>query len=171
MCVYYVRMDCFLWAKALLLCCRHLKSVIGNIDTAMDTIAKCSGTGARDTYEIMERAADLIARKVRILNLRIITADMLNSLSYDKRRVLDSRYIYNISAKDFSETERISMRGVYRLVNGALAVCAEYLKERNYDNNYFESRYGNEKWIISNLRKHEAREAQAAFSTNQFSRL
>ena len=145
-----------MWAKALLLCCRHLKSVIANIDITMETLAKCSGTGAQDTYEIMERAADLIARKVRLLNLRIITADMLGSLPQDKRHILDSRYIYNVSAKAFAETERLPMRTVYRSIDGALAVCAEHLAERGYDGNYFESRYNNERWIISNLKRFDS---------------
>ena len=155
-------MDCFMWAKALLLCNRHLKSVIGNIDVAMDTLAKCSGAGVRDTYEIMERAADLIARKIRIISLKVITADMLNSLPQEKRKILTGRYICHGSVRAFAEAEGLPARCIYRRTDGALQACAEYLRLAGFDNTYFESRYGNEKWIIR-LYRHSLRQDSAEY--------
>ena len=148
-----------MWAKALLLCNRHLKGVIGNIDVAMDTLAKCSGTGARETYEIMEYAADLIARKIRIINLRVITADMLNSLPHEKRRLLTGRYVYRANVKAFAEAEGVPVRSVYRRADGALQSCAEYLQAEGFDSEYFESRYRDERWIVSHLRKFSEKES------------
>ena len=151
-------MDFILWAKALLVCFRRFKRVIGEIDITMDTVALCSGTGTRDTFEVLERAADLIARKVRILNLRVITGQMLASLPQDKRRILYDRFIEGESAAAVAGKEGLTLRAVYRALNGSVSVCADYLKNAGFDGAYFEKRYGSEGWIMCNLRKLENEE-------------
>lgn len=151
-------MDYFMWAKAILLCGRRLKRVIGELDVTMDTLALCSGTGAQDAYGVMEHAADVIARKTRIINLRVITGDMLDSLPQDMRRLLALRYVSGSSAEELSRNLGIPLRSLYRRLDKAIAACADYLKRMGFDNEYFERYYGDEHWIISRFKKFTEKE-------------
>ena len=139
------------WAKALLLCNRSFGRVIGELDVAMDTLAVCSAAGTRDAFAVMEHAADIIQRKQRILNLKIITRDMLHSLPGAERRLLARRYITGSSAERISRDDGIGLRTFYRRLDAALALCGGYLKRKDYDNAYFEGRYGGEGWIIRKM--------------------
>lgn len=153
-------MDYFMWAKALLLCSKSLKRVTQSIDIAMDALALNAGRGVRDTYSLMERAADIIARKRRIINLRVITTDMLNSLAADKRHLITCRYILDDTAAAISAAEGIPIRSVYRRLNTAVTACADYLRCMGFDAAYFEERYGKEKWIMSTLKKFNEKEEE-----------
>ena len=151
-------MDYLMWAKALVLCVRSFKRVTDNIDAVLEGMAMSRGKSARDTYSLMERAIDVIMRKQRIINLRVITTDMLNSLPDDKRHILTCRYVLSDTIAAIAKSGDISVRSVYRKLHAALLTCGDYLMKMGFDAGYFEKKYGKERWIFSTIRRFEAQE-------------
>lgn len=142
-----------LWAETILRSHKHLKGVINSIDNSIDEMAINAGTGAQETYAIMERTADLIARKTRIITLRVIITDMLNSLNVQKRSIITSHYIDGDSVEEIAEKSKFMIPSIRTLLNSAILTCAAYLMQMGFDDEYFTKKYGNEAWLISILKK------------------
>ncbi len=152
-------MDHFMWTKTLILCSRSLKRVTENIDIAMENVAMSRGSNTRDTYALVQKAIDVIERKKRIINLRVITNDMLKSIPLEKRHILSCRYFLGDSMAAIAAAGGISIRSAYRRLNAAIQACADHLLCMGFDSAYLEKTYGGERWMMLEMRRFDERDS------------
>ncbi len=144
-----------IWTKTVLTVYRYLERISG----AIDKIVLRSGLGSgnvygqnylyNNVYSISQKIIDLSERKVTLINLKVLTEELLKKLKAEDVKILLERYVEGRKYKEIAQRNGISLRTVYRRLDASEAVFARLLVARGYSSSKLKAMTQNEKWIMS----------------------
>lgn len=101
------------------------------------------------TYDVTNNIINLIERKNRLINLKLIIDELVDSLSKEDKLIILSKMRFNLSMKSFCQVfEMSSVRTAFRRIQAAL----EHFTRRANNSPYkekLEYLLDNEHWIIA----------------------
>lgn len=161
-----------LWVKTILSVYRYLERIANAIDKIVKKSALASGAITRENYyynnvfSISQKIIDLSDRKVTLINLKVLTEDVLKSIDKSDAKILIERYIDGLKCRQICENENISMRTVFRKLENAEISFAKNLKMRGYCESKIASFLKNEKWINNVYLKMSEKDENINFSNS-----
>lgn len=144
-----------IWSKTILTVYRYLERVAG----AIDRIVLRSGLGSGNIYgqnylynnvlSISQKIIDLSERKITLINLKVLTEDILKKLKAEDLKILLERYVDGRKYKDIGTRNNISLRTVYRRLEASEIAFARFLDVRGFSSERLLKMLEHEKWILS----------------------
>lgn len=143
------------WTKTILSVYRYLEKVTNAIDKIVDKRAENSSGYYGDyynfnsVYKICDSILELTERKIKLINLKLICEQALESLDPFLARILISTYFDNRKSRETAELMNISMRTFFRKIKIALHSFSSSLKKLGYNDDAFNEMLKGENWIIN----------------------
>lgn len=147
-------MNLNIWAKTFFSIYRCLDRLATAADRYVKVNAyKSFGTtlnniSATRTEKLSDNIIKLMNKKITLINIKILTEQMLMALPKNQARLVIMKYIDNKSLEERAELFKTSVRTVMRWDNAIIEACASFLQENGYDGVKLVSILGNEKWIL-----------------------
>lgn len=144
-----------LWTKTVLSVYRYLERICGAIDKIVLQKALSSSNilgqnyHYNNVYSISQNLIDLSQRKVTLINLKILTEDILSEMSLKDSSILIQRYFDGKKMKEIAGGNEISMRSVFRKLANAESVFDRKLKLKGYDEKKLQEFLKDEQWILN----------------------
>lgn len=142
------------YIKTLLEIRRNLPNIIKIIDKLIERKASMlfpSTTNFTCTYNQtlsqVDKVIDLTERKDKLLNLHVITEEMLSCLNKNEQKLLILKYTNKNKIIDIANEMKITERSVYRKVNSLINKIINYLERKNWTTSFLNNQIGNETWI------------------------
>lgn len=142
-----------IWTKTILTVYRYLERICG----AIDKIVLQSGLNSsnilgnnyfqNNIYAITDRIINLSQRKVTLINLKILTEEILMLLQPLDAQLLIEKYVDLQKCKSLSETHNIPLRTLFRKIASAEESFDSKLKIKGYSNEKLEKLLECEQWI------------------------
>lgn len=143
------------WTKTILTVYRYLE----RISDAIDKIVLESGLNCGKFYHqnyyynnvlsISQKMIDLSERKVTLINLKLLTEQVLGRLKEKNVSILIARYVDGCKYREICDRCHISLRTIYRRLEVSELEFSRRLIARGYDANSLHKMLANEKWILS----------------------
>ncbi len=99
------------------------------------------------TINQVEKVIDLTERKNSLINIYVITQNMLNVLSTNSLDLIERKFIYNWSMDELSEYYSVSIRTIYRKIDKLINQIYEECLKRKWTLNFIESQTKEEGWL------------------------
>lgn len=135
------------WSKTLL----NAYSYLEQICDAIDKMVLNYGIGSfssNQTMVVAESILKLIARKKRLINIKVLVDGVLNNISGSSARILTVRYIDKVKTEVASKVLNMSNRNFFRkIIQGANEFATE-LKKQGYDATKLNDMFKKENWIL-----------------------
>lgn len=142
-----------LWIKTLISVQTNLPEIINSVDKIIEVNAS-SLSFATDIYNAekstmsqVEKVIDLTERKNKLLNIYLISKNLLNSLSENERVFIKRKFIYNWTAEELAQDEDVSVRTIFRRTDKILEKIYEFTKRKNWALGFILTQVKNESWI------------------------
>jgi predicted DNA-binding protein (UPF0251 family) len=141
----------FIWGKTILTAYKYIDKAAQRLDelTLSGALRSggCKGDCRLTTAEQVERVLDLVNKKTKLCNLKIIIDETLNRFAYEEQLLLKLRYVRNMKFETFSNVLKFTKRTYFRHLEEALKKFCAMLCREGYDNGWFEREYLDQKWI------------------------
>ncbi|MDD2226967.1 MAG: hypothetical protein PHH71_00065 [Clostridia bacterium] len=140
--------------KTLFTVYRFLERLANSIDRIINTRAvnACFVHLENTAYNYVEKVADdimeLTQRKITLINLKVITDNILENINQDFARFVIMKYIEDRSIFEISDALEVSMRTLSRWNNNAIIKGALYLRGNGLTLNVMVDLIKNENWIV-----------------------
>ena len=161
-----------LWIKTLLSAQNSLPEIIKSVDKIIEINASSLSfvndiyNTEKSTYAQLERVIDLTERKNKLLNLYLISKNLISCVDENDRLFLKRKYIFNWTAEDLSVEYQISIRTVFRRIEKLIEQIFEKTKKKNWSINFINLQVKNESWLLDKF-YHFAKDSMPAnFSEN-----
>ena len=142
------------YIKTLLEIRRNLPNIIKIIDKLIERKASMlfpSTTNFACTYNQtlsqVDKVISLTERKDKLLNLHVITEEMLSCLNKNEQKLIILKYTNKIKISEISNEMKLTERSVYRKVNSIINKITNYLERKNWTTSFLDNQIGNETWI------------------------
>lgn len=145
--------DNIVWGKTLLSVYRYLERIAGAIDKIImqSALGSANIVGQNyyynNVYSITQKILDLSERKVTIINLKLLIEEALSAMDKQDALILIEKYIDGIKSKDIMQKHDISMRTVFRKLDGAVKGFVSALQKKGFSGVRLEKMLENEGWI------------------------
>lgn len=136
-----------IWAKTLLNTYNCLETISSAIDKLVVTQGVNSGKNNLSTMENAEKIINLIQRKKLMVNLKVITENVIASLDTTSARILVMKYFDKVKPEVCFELLDMSRRTFFRKINRAIDEFAVHLKQMGYSSEKLAEMLKNEHWI------------------------
>lgn len=139
-----------LWGKTLLSVYRHLQTMANSIDNLIKRIginSAFNNSVYNATLLDSNKIIELTERKIKIINLKVITEKALNALSEKDKKLLVLCYANNVNYKKIIELLKISERTYFRRKEIAIANFANNLDSFGFNADKLNKYLQNENWI------------------------
>lgn len=152
-----------IYVKTLLEAYRTLPNVIKILDQIIEKRASsamlaCSGIFS-NTYDEIEKVIELSERKDKLLNLYIITDNMLKMLSEKQKQFAIMKFVKKRNIDAIAEELNITKRNVYRNANNLIKQLCIKMLERKWDSEFISLQIGkNEVWLDNIFAKKQQEE-------------
>lgn len=104
------------------------------------------------TFDVTNNIIDLIERKNRLINLKLMIDELINTLSIEDRKIILAKMRYNLSMRIISQMFQISsLRTAFRRMNKALQNFTMHANNSRYKERL--ERVIDDEYWISNIRK------------------
>ena len=101
----------------------------------------------------MEKVIDLTERKNKLLNIYLISKNLLQSTSEEDRIFLKRKFIYNWSIDDLAQEYFVSPRTIFRRTEKVIEKIYETTKKKNWSLNFIKLQVSNEYWLHEKFNK------------------
>ena len=148
-----------LWVKTILSVQSNLPEIIKSIDKIIEIKASSLSfisdiyNTEKSTQAQVERVIDLTERKNKLLNLFLISKNLISSLDEDDRLYIKRKYVYNWTAEELSQEYQISIRTVFRRTEKLIDQIFEKIKKKNWSLNFINLQVKDEYWLIDKFKK------------------
>lgn len=166
-----------LWVKTLLSIQSSLPEIIKSVDKIIEINASSLSfvtdiyNTEKSTYAQVEKVIDLTERKNKLLNLFLISKNLITSVSDDERLFLKRKFIFNWTAEELADEYNVSIRTIFRKTEKLIESILEKLKRKNWSINFINLQVKNEAWILEKF-YHFAKDSMPSnFELNQTSPL
>ncbi len=139
-----------LWGKTLLSVYRYLQTMANSIDNLIKRIGINSAFNNsiyNATYKDTNKIIELTERKIKIINLKVLTEKALNGLSEKHKKILVLCYVDNLNYKKIIEILNISERTYFRRKEMAIASFSNLLAVFGFDAKKLSDYLKHENWI------------------------
>lgn len=141
------------WSKSTLTIYKYLSTMSKSIDRIIEENTKSSNSVALQRYQTTQYQAnkiiDLIDRKRKMVNLKVIAEDVVSRLKKSDRRIITLVFFDGIKSELVADMLGISLRTFFRRKANALNQFTIILEALGYDAEFFESEYFCERWFMS----------------------
>jgi len=143
-----------IWAKTILTSYRYLERIADVIDIMVEN----SGLNSRDIsgvnfsynniLSLSQRMIDLSERKIKLINLKILTEEVLEKCGEIFSEVLILKYLEGKSNTEIIEKTGLANRTYFRRIDEAEKRFENILNQRGYDYEKLEEHLSTENWIM-----------------------
>lgn len=148
-----------LWIKTLLSVHSNLPEIIKSVDkiieinaSSMSFITDIYNT-EKSTYAQVEKVIDLTERKNKLLNLFLMSKNLLSSIDEDERLFLKRKYIFGWTAEELSQEYQVSIRTVFRKTEKIIEEIFEKAKKKSWSLNFINLQVKDELWLIEKFKR------------------
>lgn len=148
-----------LWIKTLISIQSNLPEIIKSVDKIIEMNASSLSfisdiyNTQKGTFAQVERVIDLTERKNKLLNLYLISKNLLSGLAEEERTFLKRKFIYNWTADELAIEYQVSIRTVFRRTEKLLDKIYETTKHKNWSLNFINAQVKNESWIFEKFNR------------------
>lgn len=141
------------WIKTLLSTYNTIPEIIQTVDKIIElqasTVSFSSDVfnGKNSLMNQVESLIDLSQRKNSLLNIYIMTKELVKNLSEDDIDFIEKKFMYNWSIEDLSKEFNISIRTTYRRIDKLVNIIYSKATSKNWSLRFIESQIKNENWI------------------------
>lgn len=142
------------WARTILTAYRYLERLSDAIDTMIENrgINSMNLSGAsyscNNIFNLAEKIIELSQRKVKLINLKILTEDVLEKCGEKHGKLLILKYIDKMKNVDIAKVCDLSLRTYFRRLESAEQRFEEVLSLLGYDEKRLEEYLSGERWIL-----------------------
>ncbi len=150
-----------IWAKTILKSYRYLERIADAIDRMIENRGLYSMNQNSNNYfytniwSVSEKLIELSERKIKLINLKILTEQALSKCGKDYANLLISKYINNNSNEKIIEKYKLSTRTFFRKIERAEQRFENVLELLGFDNENLNEFLRDEKWIIVVKQRYE----------------
>ena len=143
-------MDINTWSKTILSVYNHLENITKSIDNIVYTKAINSHNyyGNNDVLVLAEKITELTKRKIKLINLKVLTDQILSEMEKLQAKILILKFFYQFSTERILSIMNLSERSFYRKINEALVAFSTICEKKGFNCEKLYSIYGSEGWII-----------------------
>jgi hypothetical protein len=148
-----------LWIKTLLSVHSNLPEIIKSVDkiieinaSSMSFITDIYNT-EKSTYAQVEKVIDLTERKNKLLNLFLMSKNLLSSIDEDDSLFLKRKYIFGWTAEELSQEYQVSIRTVFRKTEKIIEEIFEKAKRKSWSLNFINLQVKDELWLIEKFKR------------------
>ena len=148
-----------LWIKTLISVQNNLPEIIKSVDKIIELNASSLSfvtdiyNTERSTYAQVEKVIDLTERKNKLLNIYLISKNILSSIAEEDRLFLKRKFVYNWSVEDLAQEYGISIRTVFRRTEKLIEKIYESISKKNWSLNFICLQVKNESWLHEKFNK------------------
>jgi hypothetical protein len=141
------------WIKTLLGSFNVFPEIIKTIDRIIElqasTVSFASDIYNKEgsTYNQFEKVINLTERKNSLLNIYIMSKELIKTLSEEDMCILEKKYIYDYSVEDISRELEISLRTVYRRLDKVIDEIYFNSIKKNWSLKFIENQIKEEGWL------------------------
>ena len=141
------------WTKTILSVYRYLERICDAIDKICVTSALSStdilgqNYFFNNVYAISQKLIDLGQRKITLINLKLLTEDVLSKMKEDQANLLIEKYIDARKTKDIAIKNNLSLRSAFRKLTLAEESFDRKLNVMGYDDKKISNMLKDETWI------------------------
>jgi len=141
------------WSKSALSIYRYLFTMSNTLDRIVLENSKSSNSALLQKYQSTQYQAnkliDLIDRKRKMVNLKVIVDNVVSRLKKEDRRIITLVYFDGVKSEKVAQIMGISLRTFFRKKANVLKEFSIILQALGYDEEFFELEYFCEKWFMS----------------------
>ena len=148
-----------LWIKTLLSVHSNLPEIIKSVDkiieinaSSMSFITDIYNT-EKSTYAQVEKVIDLTERKNKLLNLFLMSKNLLSSIDEDDSLFLKRKYIFGWTAEELSQEYQVSIRTIFRKTEKIIEEIFEKAKRKSWSLNFINLQVKDELWLIEKFKR------------------
>ena len=149
-------MNLKIFGKTLLSVYRYLETITNAIENLVDKTTMNSMYLSQQknltTFDLSTKLLDLLDKKQKMINLKVICEKCVNQLDDQDKKILYLIYFEGVKSTMISKILNISIRTVFRRKEIALTNFEFLLRKEGYDINYFKENYSSEKWLMDYYR-------------------
>lgn len=141
------------WIKTLLASYNTIPEIIKTVDKIVElqasTVSFSSDVfnGSNSLINQVESLIDLSQRKNSLLNIYIMTKELVKNLSDEDLNFIEKRFVYNWSTEDLSKEFNISARTIYRKIDRIINLIHSRAISKNWSLRFIESQIKQETWL------------------------
>jgi len=139
------------WTKTIMSVYRYLERVAGAIDKLVDRQALnsyYSSCGKSGILEVANEIIELTERKVKLINLKVLTENALDNIDELYAQLLIEKYIDSDKCEKIAERHNLTLRTYFRRVEEAEEKFTSFLAKKGFNNDKLNDYLGKETWII-----------------------
>lgn len=141
------------WSRSALSIYKHLSTMTNAIDKIVLDIGKSGNSPSlqkfQSTYYQASRIIELMDRKRKMINLKVACEDALCRLDRFSRRLLTLVFLDGVKSEVVAQMLNMSIRTFFRKKARAIEIFSQIFEALGFDNEFFESEYGLERWFMS----------------------
>ena len=147
------------WIKTLLSVYNNLPEIIKSVDKIIEINASSVSfvsdiyNAEKSTYAQVEKVIDLTERKNNLLNIYLITKNLLSCVSDENRLFLKRKFVYNWTSEDLAEEYQICVRTVFRRTEKIIDQIYQATKRKNWSLKFINLQVKNECWLQEKYKK------------------
>lgn len=148
-----------LWIKTLLSAHSNLPEIIKSVDKIIEINASSISfitdiyNTEKSTYAQVEKVIDLTERKNKLLNIFLMSKNLLSSVSEDDRLFLKRKYIFGWTAEELSQEYQVSIRTIFRKTEKLIDQIFEKAKKKNWTLKFIILQVKDEAWLIEKFNR------------------
>lgn len=141
------------WIRTLLSSYSIFPEIIKTVDKIIElqasTVSFASDiyNGDNSTLGQLEKVIDLSERKNSLVNIYLMTKDMLSGISNEDNEIIEKRFCLNWTAAEIAQDYNISLRTAYRKIDKIINEIYHVCKDRNWSLRLIESQVKDEAWL------------------------
>lgn len=140
-----------LWAKTFLTIYKYLDRIADAIDKLVERQALnsyYSGFRNDGVLDIADKLLELSERKVRLINVKVLTEQTLEKLERESAQLLIEKYIDNDRGEDIALRHGFPQRTYYRRQNEAENAFTAYMALQGFNEKKLNEYLAKENWIM-----------------------
>lgn len=142
-----------LWIKTLLSVQQNLPELIKSVDKIVEMNASSLSfisdiyNSEKSTFAQVEKVIDLSERKNKLLNIYLISKNLLASLDEDEKIFLERKFVYGWTSGDLANEYEVSIRTIFRRTEKLLEKIYDSAKRKHWSLGFINSQVKNEQWL------------------------
>lgn len=163
-----------LWIKTLLSVHSNLPEIIKSVDKIIEINASSLSfitdiyNTEKSTYAQVEKVIDLTERKNKLLNLFLMSKNLLSSINEEDRLFLKRKYIFGWTAEELSQEYEVSIRTIFRKTEKIIDQVFEKVKKKSWTLNFINLQVKDELWLIEKFKRIAKDNMPNSFNQNIF---
>lgn len=162
------------WAKTILKSYRYLERIAGAIDRMVENRGLFSINMNSDNYyynnisSVADKIIELSERKIKLINLKILTEKALTKCGREPANLLISKYINGKSNDEIMTKNNFPPRTFFRKIEKAEAKFEKVLECMGFSYEYLEKYLCKEQWLLVLKNRYEQTNGLKEISVPEF---